>query len=104
MTNLSGGVELLIVAALIGLLPAWIASRKGYPFGWWWLLGAAGFVIALPVSLMMKPNPEARQQCPSCRSWVDREASVCAHCGRDLPESAPYVDRYAKRPWDRDDA
>lgn len=25
-----------------------------------------------------------RQQCPSCRSWVDRNAIVCRRCGSEI--------------------
>ncbi|MFZ0226283.1 MAG: hypothetical protein WA622_20555 [Mycobacterium sp.] len=37
----------LIIAVLIGLIPAAIAKGKGEPFGLWWLYGAAVFIVAL---------------------------------------------------------
>jgi hypothetical protein len=49
-------VEILILAALIGLVPAVIAQKKGYSFGLWWFYGAALFIIALPHALIMKPS------------------------------------------------
>ena len=101
-SDLPGGVELVIVLALIGLLPAWIASRKGYNFLTWWIFGGLLFIIALPLALMMKPDAGKRRQCPACLSWVDREASVCAHCGRDLPEPAPHIAPHSTRPWERE--
>jgi hypothetical protein len=40
----------VILAALIGLLPAYIAYRKGERFLPWWVFGAALFIVALPIS------------------------------------------------------
>ncbi len=48
-------MEILIVAALIGLIPAFVAQKKGHSFGLWWFYGAALFIIALPHALIMKP-------------------------------------------------
>jgi hypothetical protein len=48
-------MEILIVAALIGLIPAFIAQKKGRSFGLWWIYGAAIFIVALPHALIMSP-------------------------------------------------
>lgn len=86
-------LEFLIIIALIGLIPAAIASRKGRSFGLWWFYGAALFIVALPHSLIMKRSirgqdarnrNEGLQQCPSCAEWIRPEARVCKHCGRDV--------------------
>lgn len=79
----------LAVAAVIGLLPAWVASRKGYGFGKWWLFGALLFIVALPLALFSPQNGETRRQCPHCRVWIDRQATVCRQCGRDVPDAGP---------------
>lgn len=58
-------MEILIIAALIGIIPAFIAQKKGYSFGLWWFYGAALFIIALPHALIMKPaegSEEANKQ------------------------------------------
>jgi len=51
------GMYLLIgltIAIILGLIPAWIASRKGRNFFDWWFFGTALFLIAVPTSLMIK--------------------------------------------------
>lgn len=52
---------ILIIAVIIGLLPAGIAKSKGYNFFSWWFYGAAAFIVALPWSIIMKPaEPEVK--------------------------------------------
>jgi cytochrome c-type biogenesis protein len=50
----------LIVATLaaLGLIPAFIAQRKGRSFLEWWLFGMGLFPLALPMALMLKPQNE----------------------------------------------
>lgn len=43
-------------AAILGLLPAYIARRKGREFGKWWLYGFLIWIIALPHSLLIKSD------------------------------------------------
>jgi hypothetical protein len=74
----------LVVIVLIGLLPAWIASRKGHNFFGWWLFGSALFIVALPIAIFIKPDERTRQTCPWCRTTIDRQAVVCPQCGRDV--------------------
>lgn len=73
----------LIIAAVIGVIPAAIAHRKGHSFGKWWLFGVALFILALPLSITLKPSRIGERQCPSCAEWISAEAKVCKHCGRD---------------------
>lgn len=42
------------IAAIIGLLPAFIAWNKGQSFIWWWIYGALLFIVALPHALIME--------------------------------------------------
>jgi hypothetical protein len=48
-------MEIIVIAVLIGLIPAFIAQKKGRSFVGWWIFGGALFIVALPVILMMKP-------------------------------------------------
>jgi cytochrome c-type biogenesis protein len=44
---------------LLGLIPAYIARRKGRNFITWWLFGFVLFPIALPMALLIKPEGPA---------------------------------------------
>jgi hypothetical protein len=89
-------MEILVIGAVIGLIPAAIAQSKGYSFILWWFFGAFLFIVALPVALLMKPDTAAIEQsqlregmkkCPFCAELVKLEAKVCKHCGRELYHS-----------------
>jgi hypothetical protein len=86
-------MEVLVIAILLGLIPAVIAKGKGRSFGLWWFYGAALFIVALPHSLLMKANVQAieRQQlseglqkCLHCAEFIKADAKVCRYCGRDV--------------------
>ena len=90
-------MEVLIIAALIGLVPAIIAKGKCRSFGLWWFYGAALFIIALPHALIMKANNAAIEQqqlaegmkkCPHCAELIKPDAKVCRYCGRDVVASS----------------
>jgi hypothetical protein len=49
-------MEVLIIAACIGLIPAFIARKKGHNFIAWWIFGSIIFILALPISIFMKPK------------------------------------------------
>jgi hypothetical protein len=97
-------MELLVGLALVGLIPAFIASNKGAHFGVWWAFGALLFIVALPMAILMKPvmvSPSGKRvtlentsvglvTCPSCSWKVPLGKNTCAKCGvpfnaRSLP-------------------
>lgn len=77
----------LVVAAIIGLIPAKIASNRGRSFFTWWLYGALIFIVALPHSLLLKEeNAPGKKKCPYCKEVIDEDATVCPHCRSDLTD------------------
>jgi cytochrome c-type biogenesis protein len=53
-----GRVLLFVFVALLflGLLPAFLAHRKGRNFITWWFFGSTLFPVALPMALMLQPE------------------------------------------------
>lgn len=85
---LGGGVyvEILVIVALIGLIPASIARDKGLIF-----------IVALPHALLLKPDreeldnravSEGNKKCGYCAELIRKEAVVCRFWERDLPHIA----------------
>jgi cytochrome c-type biogenesis protein len=51
----------LLVLIVLGLVPAFIASRKGRNFFEWWVFGAVLFPVAMVVVFFLKPKPAAAE-------------------------------------------
>ena len=86
---------IVTIGALICLLPAYIAHRKGASFWKWWFVGALLFIVALPADMLMKSNAKALEQrqlaagmkkCPDCAELVKADALVCRYCGREMQQ------------------
>lgn len=71
----------VVVAVLLGLIPALIARSRGGPFGFFWFLGTVLFPVALIMAVAAK---DGRRKCPFCAEPVRSEAVVCPHCQRDI--------------------
>ena len=87
-------IFVLGVGALLGLIPATIASRKGRSFFGWWVYGTLLFLIALIHSLVIRedtwsePAQVVRRSCPACGKSNDASATFCRHCGKEIGSGA----------------
>jgi hypothetical protein len=82
---------ILIIAALMGLIPAKIASDKGRSFGLWWFFGWMLWIVAFPMSIIIRKDEktiairEGTLKCPHCLEWgIKKGATVCRYCGRTI--------------------
>jgi hypothetical protein len=85
--------SILFAGALLGLIPAYIAWRKGHNFFAWWAGGAALWIVVFPLALLAKTNQaeldrrrlkNGERQCPHCRKFVRVATTVCQYCRRDI--------------------
>jgi len=91
---------IFVYAILLGLIPASIAYKKGYPsknegynFFMWWIFGASLFIVALPWAILLKSKKEeletsrvseGMKKCPECAELVKKDARVCRFCGYEF--------------------
>ena len=54
-------LSMLFFAAILGLIPGFIAKSKGYSFGAWWLYGFLIFIIAI-IHVLVIPNKKNIEQ------------------------------------------
>ena len=77
----------------MGLIPAFIAYRKGRSFGLWWIYGAMIFIVALFHSLLLKPlvkraEPVEKTVAPAPEPALPEGTRYCSFCGQLIDELA----------------
>lgn len=97
-------VIILTIAAVLAVIPAGIASRKGRDFGPWWFYGWMLFIVALIHSLLLREDVKSKDaklvrtgdyvKCPSCAEMVRSEATKCRYC-QTILEPVARVNRTA---------
>lgn len=68
-----GRAILIILTALVilGLIPAYLAWRKGRNFVDWWFFGTGLLPVALPMALLLKPRP--REVVEATTNWESED-------------------------------
>ena len=93
----SSGVEpvfrFLVIGAIFGLAPAFLARSKGRSFFLWYILGIISWAIAAIVLIFLPKNQKGIDErmlkkgfrkCPACSELIKEEALLCKHCNTDL--------------------
>lgn len=97
-------MEIFFFALILGVIPAMIASSKGYNWFGWWIYGVLLFIIALVHAILLKPkekillNSGENKRCPYCSEIIKSAAKICKHCHKPLrcPYCAEIVESAAK--------
>lgn len=97
-------MSFIIIAALLGLIPAFIAQSKGRSFAGWWVYGFLLFIVAIIHVIFVKPvgnngifisnGSEPMRDCPRCAEPVKYQATKCKHCGSEIEAVEPPKPKY----------
>lgn len=89
-----------IFSVLMAIAVAAAAENRGRSSVGWFLYGLVVWPAALVHVLVAAPRAAVLEQraladprnrkCPFCAEIVKREARVCRHCSRELPDLAPW--------------
>jgi len=92
------------ILPFLGVIPAWIAERKGRSGFGWWLYGTTLFVVALPHALLLSDSDDdfissnEFRHCPFCFKKIHIDVTRCAFCRHEVPR-VEILDEYASTPF-----
>ena len=71
-------IQSIVIALVIGPIPAYIAKRKGRNFKRWYIYGVVFWIVAFVHSLFLSDHSGIK--CPACGNWIKENATVCKYC------------------------
>ena len=82
-------MEILLLAAILGFIPAVIAKNKGRSFLTWYIYGTLLFIIAIIHALVIEEketavNARLIKRCPFCSEVIKKQALICRFCGKEV--------------------
>lgn len=88
-------VVLFLAVVFFSGAVAWVADKKGYSWGLWFVFGllalpCAMFAIAFAPINRATGKDGPCKTCPWCREPVLKKAFVCPHCGRKQNKPASF--------------
>lgn len=82
-------MDLVIIALLLGMIPAYIASAKGRNFLLWWMYGTFLFAFAIIHAIAIRPAERnlihyGMRYCPHCRKPIKLDDTSCPYCSAEV--------------------
>ena len=81
-------IAVFIIYIVIAHYTGKIADQKGYSYGGFFLFSLIVPLIALLIAsfLGISSDSDNNRKCPFCAEYVKKEAIICKHCKKNLPE------------------
>ena len=81
-------MEILLLIAILGFVPAIIAKNKGRSFLTWYIYGTLLFIVAIIHALVIEEktpavNTRLVKNCPFCSEVIKKQSLICRFCGKE---------------------
>ena len=86
-------IPLLVTLEIIGIIPAYLAYKRGCNFLYWLIYGGILFPVAIvhvfflredSVAIDTRSSVSGMKKCPHCAEMIRGEAKVCRYCSRPV--------------------
>jgi len=86
-------MEIFLLWMILSIIPAVIANKKGRSgVGWFFLSLLISPILAGIIVVALGPVEGGNlRKCPYCSEMVKSDASICRHCGKELPKVKPKI-------------